>query len=282
MALLVAHGHAVGARFEGTGLSACNGRLPPPCPTRRGSGTCSRRTSGWGRAAMPSDVSTQRRIASTSRGRPLLPYAASDGCRGGWAWTPDGSMRKALRNPSVRAWKGCARRHPRQCSLLVRRQPFNSPVGQGCRMGCQLPVNQKYCRIQNVNTHTREFKIFVLTPTRQAATRTHTHTTANYLSKHHAHSLSTFHTHTLAHTARSHTYATPVRTHTRNQPNQTARPALLETNSKSKRIHTFHHTSTAPPCSCVRRCIQGCIARSIGARGRGTVQRRTAHARQAG
>ena len=28
VALLVAHGHAAGARFEGMGLSACNG-LPP-------------------------------------------------------------------------------------------------------------------------------------------------------------------------------------------------------------------------------------------------------------
>ena len=31
------------------------------------------RTSGWGRAVMAKDVSTQRRIAPTSRGRPLLP-----------------------------------------------------------------------------------------------------------------------------------------------------------------------------------------------------------------
>ena len=31
VALLVAHGHVVGARFEGMGLSACNGLPPPPC-----------------------------------------------------------------------------------------------------------------------------------------------------------------------------------------------------------------------------------------------------------
>jgi hypothetical protein len=35
-----------------------------------------------------------------------------------------------LRNPSVRAWEGCARCHP---AVLVRRKPFISPVGQGCR-----------------------------------------------------------------------------------------------------------------------------------------------------
>ena len=31
VALLVAHGHVVGARFEGMGLSACNGLPLPPC-----------------------------------------------------------------------------------------------------------------------------------------------------------------------------------------------------------------------------------------------------------
>ena len=31
VALLVAHGHAAGARSEGMGLSACNGLPPPPC-----------------------------------------------------------------------------------------------------------------------------------------------------------------------------------------------------------------------------------------------------------
>jgi hypothetical protein len=47
----------------------------------------------------------------------------------------------------------------------------------------------------------------------------YSHQAAHELTaKHHAHSLSTFHTHThtLAHTTRSHTHATPVRTHTRN------------------------------------------------------------------
>ena len=40
----------------------------------------------------------------------------------------------------------------------------------------------------------------------------HTHTRTTH-EKHHAHSLSAFQTHTLAHTARSHTHATSVRTH---------------------------------------------------------------------
>ena len=62
---------------------------------------------------------------------------------------------------------------------------------------------------------------------------THTRRHTSY-PKHHAHSLSTFHTHTLAHTARNHTHATPVRTHTRNQPNRTAQPALMQ----RRRIHT--------------------------------------------
>jgi hypothetical protein len=29
--------------------------------------------------------------------------------------------------------------------VLVRRQPFIGPVGQGCRMGCQLHVNLYRC-----------------------------------------------------------------------------------------------------------------------------------------
>jgi hypothetical protein len=57
--------------------------------------------------------------------------------------------------------------------------------------------------------------IFILTP-------------GDTLAKHHAHSLSTFHTHTLAHTARNHTHATPVRTHTRSQPNRTASPTYRQ------------------------------------------------------
>ena len=46
--------------------------------------------------------------------------AATVGClrrlSRGWTWTPDGSMKKPLRNPSVRAWEGCARCRPRRCS----------------------------------------------------------------------------------------------------------------------------------------------------------------------
>ena len=48
------------------------------------------------------------------------------------------------------------------------------------------------------------FKIFILTPGRHTRRITHT--------------LSTFQTHTLAHTARSHTHATPVRTLTHTEP----------------------------------------------------------------
>ena len=71
-------------------------------------------------------------------------------------------------------------------------------------------------------------------------------------AKHHAHSLSTFHshTHTLAHTkpdtSTRHTTLTPTRrmqhpsadrTHTRNQPNRTARAALLQTRRAARPCH---------------------------------------------
>ena len=74
---------------------------------------------------------------------------------------------------------------------------------------------------QNINTHISKSSYSHRTHISKSATHTtfqnlHTHTRPDdtHIEKRHAHSLSAFHTHTLAHTARSHTHATPVRTHT--------------------------------------------------------------------
>jgi hypothetical protein len=106
---------------------------------------------------MVTNVGVRRRIAPTSRGRPLLPYAASDGCRGGWlAAAPSVRLRPARGQPARR--EPDRRQHEKAFAqserarveglckvsppvVLVRHQPFIGPVGQGCRMGCQLHVN---------------------------------------------------------------------------------------------------------------------------------------------
>ena len=72
VALLVARGHVVGARFKGAGLSACNRPAATVVPWREVRAR-SRLTGGLGWAAMVTNVGVRRRIAPTSRGRPLLP-----------------------------------------------------------------------------------------------------------------------------------------------------------------------------------------------------------------
>jgi hypothetical protein len=53
-----------------------------------------------------------------------------------------GSMKKPLRNPSVRACEGCARCHPRARETPTFHRP--GPRGQRCRMGCQLHVTSDH------------------------------------------------------------------------------------------------------------------------------------------
>ena len=58
------------------------------------------------------------------------------------AETPDGSMKKAFAQSERARVRGLCKVSPP--AVLVRRQPFIGPVGQGCRMGCQLHVKNTF------------------------------------------------------------------------------------------------------------------------------------------
>jgi hypothetical protein len=144
-------------QLRATELSPLAPRYQPgwlTCATRKsaGSGTCSRRTSVWRRAAMAKDVSTQRRIDCANL---AWAAAATVGCLrrlsrglGLDACGLDDRVRRQHEKAfaqSERARVGglCKVSPP---AVLVRRQPFNSLVGQGCRMGCLPVITSVTCR----------------------------------------------------------------------------------------------------------------------------------------
>ena len=60
---------------------------------------------------------------------------------------PEGSMKTPLGSPSVRAWEGCAEGvTPNGARETLTFLSSIGPVGQGCRMGCQLLVDFKQNR----------------------------------------------------------------------------------------------------------------------------------------